>query len=55
MGLMSPEEDVERMMDIESADRKFNMRLDDWFSADAFNFAQDYKGLLTGWSGKPHA
>ena len=29
MGLVNPSEDVDRMMDIESTDLKFNMRLDD--------------------------
>lgn len=32
------------LMDIESADKKFNMRLDDWLQADDFNFAHDYCG-----------
>ena len=45
MGLMSEEEAVDRMMDIESADRKFNLRLDDWFNADDFNFAHDFIGI----------
>jgi hypothetical protein len=29
----------------ESADKKFNMRLDDWLQADDFNFAHDYCGI----------
>lgn len=33
------------LMDIESADKKFNMRLDDWLQADDFNFAHDYCGI----------
>jgi len=33
MGLMKPDEDVDRMMDIESADKKFNMRLDEWLNS----------------------
>lgn len=45
MGLMTPDEDVDRMMDIESADKKFNMRLDEWLNADAFNFAHDFIGI----------
>ncbi len=45
MGLMEESEDVERMMDIESADRKFNLRLDDWLKADDFNFAHDFLGI----------
>jgi hypothetical protein len=45
MGLMTPDEDVDRMMDIESADIKFNLRLDDWLEADDFNFAHDFLGI----------
>ena len=45
MGLMNTSEDVDRMMDIESADLKFNMRLDDWIKADDFNFAHDFLGI----------
>ena len=45
MGLMVPAEDVDRMMDIESADIKFNLRLDDWFNSDNFNFAHDFIGI----------
>lgn len=45
MGLMLPSEDVNRMMDIESADMKFNLRLDDWLDADDFNFAHDFIGI----------
>lgn len=33
------------LMDIESADKKFNLRLDDWLNADDFNFAHDYCGI----------
>jgi len=33
------------MMDIEAADDKFNMRLDDWLNADDFNFAHDIVGI----------
>ena len=33
------------LMDIESADKKFNMRLDDWLQADDFNFVHDYCGI----------
>lgn len=29
------------LMDIESADRKFNIRLDEWLQADLFNFTID--------------
>lgn len=45
MGLMKEDEDVERMMDIESADKKFKLRLDDWLEADKFNFAHDFVGI----------
>lgn len=34
------------IMDIESADRKFHLRLDDWLNADDFNFAHDIYGIL---------
>lgn len=46
MGLMKPDEDVDRMMDIESADKKFNMRLDEWLNADDFNFTHDFYGIV---------
>lgn len=45
MGLMEEAEDVDVMMDIESADIKFNLRLDDWLEADDFNFAHDFLGI----------
>lgn len=45
MGLMKEDEDIDRMMDIESADIKFNLRLDDWLEADNFNFAHDFLGI----------
>ncbi len=34
------------LMDIESADLKFNLRLDDWLKADKFNFAHDFYGII---------
>lgn len=34
-----------RLMDIESADKHFNLRLDDWLVADDFNFAHDLFGI----------
>lgn len=46
MGLMKPDEDIDVMMDIESADIKFNLRLDDWLEADNFNFAHDFIGIV---------
>lgn len=39
-------ERISLMMDIESADRKFNLRLDDWLNADKFNFAHDLFGIM---------
>ncbi len=32
-------------MGIESADQKFNLRLEDWLKADDFNFAHDSCGI----------
>ena len=37
---------ISLLMDIESADRKFHLRLDDWLKADAFNFAHDLYGIM---------
>ena len=34
------------LMDIESADNAFNMRLKDWLEADNFNFAHDIVGIV---------
>lgn len=45
MGLMRKNDAADRMMDIESADLKFDIRLDDWFNADNFNFAHDFLGI----------
>lgn len=45
MNLMKEGENVERIMDIESADKKFNMRLDEWLGADEINFAHDFIGI----------
>jgi hypothetical protein len=36
---------ISALMDIESADLHFNLRLDDWLEADDFNFAHDYCGI----------
>lgn len=33
------------LMDIESADKQFDLRLDDWLQADDFNFAHDFCGI----------
>ena len=32
-------------MDIDSADRKFNLRLDDFLKANDFDFAHDFIGI----------
>lgn len=39
-------ERITLLMDIESADKKFNLRLDDWLNADEFNFAHDLYGIM---------
>lgn len=39
-------ERINLLMDIESADLKFNLRLDDWLNADKFNFAHDLWGIM---------
>ena len=36
---------VSLLMDIESADMVFNIRLDEWLKADKFNFAHDLWGI----------
>ena len=36
---------LSHLMDIESADMKFNLRLDDWLNADDENFAHDFCGI----------
>lgn len=33
-------------MDIESADEKFNLRLEEWLAADDFNFIHDLYGIM---------
>jgi hypothetical protein len=33
------------LMDIENADKVFNLRLEDWLNADDFNFAHDIIGI----------
>lgn len=33
------------LMDIESADLMFTMRLDEWLAADDYNFAHDFIGI----------
>ena len=45
LGCMEEQDGISTMMDIESADKKFNLRLDDWLNADDFNFAHDFFGI----------
>lgn len=33
------------MMDIDSADQKFNLRLEEWLNADKFEFTHDFYGI----------
>lgn len=35
------------LMDIENADKAFNLRLEDWLNADDFNFAHDLIGIMS--------
>lgn len=44
MGIMQGDV-VGALMDVESADRKFNLRLDEFLEADYFNFAHDFIGI----------
>lgn len=44
-GLYSGER-MSLLMDIQSADEKFDLRLDDWLNADKFNFAHDLYGII---------
>ncbi|MDU3109511.1 MAG: hypothetical protein E7B14_17230 [Clostridium sp.] len=46
MGLMKETDAADRMMDIDSADQKFSMRLDEWLAADDYNFAHDFVGIV---------
>jgi len=39
-------ERVSLLMDIESADKKFNLRLDEWLNADGLNFSHDLVGIV---------
>lgn len=38
---------LELIMDIESADNMFDIRLEDWFNADDSIFMQELNGILT--------
>ena len=44
MGLLKADK-LSALMDVESADRHFNMRTDEWLKADDFNFAHDFIGI----------
>lgn len=35
------------LMDIETADQKFHLRLQEWLEADDWNFAHDWNGIHT--------
>lgn len=37
---------ISLLMDIESADKKFNLRLDDWLKANKTDFAHDLLGII---------
>ena len=38
---------MSNIMDIESADAQFNLRLDDWLQSDTENFLHDFFGITT--------
>lgn len=37
---------ISALMDIENADLKFNLKLDEWLKSDDDNFAHDYYGIV---------
>ena len=45
LGISKPKERSTALMDLESADLKFDLRLDDWLNADDVNFAHDFLGI----------
>ena len=45
MGIYNGER-ITLLMDIENADKVFNLRLEDWLEADNFNFAHDIIGIV---------
>lgn len=45
MGYMENTDTISTIMDIESADKKFNLKLEDWLSADDRNFISDFLGI----------
>lgn len=44
MGIMKGDA-IGAIMDIDSADQRFNLRLDEFLEADDFNFAHDFIGI----------
>ena len=44
MGIMQGDA-IGAIMDIDSADQRFNLRLDEFLEADNFNFAHDFIGI----------
>lgn len=50
MGILKSER-LSVLMDIESADLKFGLRLDEWLEADDFNFAHDFCGIQNNING----
>lgn len=46
MGI-SKSDRLSSLMDVESADLKFSLRLDEWLKADDFNFAHDFLGIYS--------
>ena len=45
MGLKENSDALSTLMDLESADEKFHLRLDEFLAADDFNFAHDFYGI----------
>ena len=45
IGLMNEDDAISTMMDIESADLVFNLRIEDWQKSDDFNFIHDFIGI----------
>lgn len=45
MGYLENQDGTGILMDIESADMKFHLRLDEWLLADDMNFAHDFLGI----------
>ena len=46
MGIYTGER-LSLLMDIEHADKAFNLRIEDWLNADDFNFAHDVIGIVS--------